>query len=523
MAGRPDRVPLVACAGALLAATLGLLCAPFHEVLREDALLYLEQAGALRAGDWTAQTHPSGWPLLLAGALELLPVSTRAAGMPVARAVSVLLLAACAFPVAALARRIAGGRAAVLAVLALATCPTLIWLGGIAYADPLFLLLATTSVAWAADSEGRLQPLLGAATLASLAWWTKANAVLLLPALLAYAVLVRRRAGLPLLPVAWVALVFVAVSLPHLVLRAQAFGSPFSYGENSKFFVDEYAQVWQASVPVPSLGDYLSSHTPAQWLHKFIVRGALRVGYYFVLELGLLWMPLLVVGLWAWARRGRNAPDLRLPVLVVASLLLGLVPAFDIFGDPRYMAHPLPFVFVIGAAGFTALAAASPRAPRLLLALCVLLVAQVPVALLRDQLRLRAEAPWQTPRVRDEWARWTVRHLPPPVAILEGGELLELAWDEARESGELPADAPPAYVTRRPVFGTDLAGALADLQRGGVDHLLVDSRSLGRLPYLRELHDPRRAEHVELVASFTSTPEQGWLLRDMEVFRIRRR
>src|SRR5258705_626569 len=145
-------VPIAAALGALALATLGILCAPFDTVLREDALSYLDQAFALRAGDWTATAHPVGWPLLLAGAMELLGVHARGDAMQLARLLSVLCVAICAFPVASLARRVSGERAAVLAVLALASSTTLIWLGGIAYADPLFMLLATWSAAWAAGS-----------------------------------------------------------------------------------------------------------------------------------------------------------------------------------------------------------------------------------------------------------------------------------------------------------------------------------------------------------------------------------
>src|SRR5690349_20459064 len=120
-------VPIVATLAALALATLGILCAPFDTVLREDALEYLNQAFALRAGDWTATAHPVGWPLLLAGATELLGIHARGDAMQLARLLSVLCVAACAFPVASLARRAAGERAALLAVLALASSSTLIW------------------------------------------------------------------------------------------------------------------------------------------------------------------------------------------------------------------------------------------------------------------------------------------------------------------------------------------------------------------------------------------------------------
>ncbi|HEX5008768.1 MAG TPA: glycosyltransferase family 39 protein [Planctomycetota bacterium] len=513
-------VPVAATLAALALATLGTLCAPFDTVLREDALSYLDQAFALRAGDWTATAHPVGWPLLLAGAMELLGVRARGDAMQLARLLSVLLVAACAFPVASLARRAAGERAALLAVLALACSTTLIWLGGIAYADPLFVLLATWSAAWAARSQGRLRPLLGATALASLSFWVKPSGLFLLLALLVYAAIVRRRAGLRLAPLLWLPLLFVALSLPHLVLRARTFGSPFSYGENSKYFVDSYAQVWDPSVPIPSLGNYLASHTPAQWLDKFVVHGALRIGWYFLLEIGALWALLLAAGIWLWARRGL---DVLLCLLVPAALLLGLVPVFAVFGDPRYMAMTLPFVFVIGSAAFARLAEASPW-PRALTAVFALaLAAQVPLAFARGELAVRTNplAP-RTPRVRDAWAAWTVRHVSPPVALVEGGDLLQLACDEARAAGELPPEtaALPDFPYRRPGLAPDLGAALDQLERLGIHTLLVDSRNAGRLPWLSELHGARWAGRLELLQSFRAAPDERWALSDMEVYRI---
>src|SRR5262249_33915607 len=38
--------------------------------------------------------------------------------------------------------------------------------------------------------------------------------------------------------------VFTAAAMPALVQRAEAFGSPFDYGENSKRLVTDYSKVW---------------------------------------------------------------------------------------------------------------------------------------------------------------------------------------------------------------------------------------------------------------------------------------
>lgn len=525
-AARPRRVWLAACAGALALVLLGLICTPFDDVLREDALEYLELAEQIRAGDWTARYRSPGWPALLAGTLDVLGVQGRAESMLVARGLSVLILALCVFPVAALARRAAGDRPALLAILAMATSPALIWLGGIAYSDPLFLLLVASCFATAAASGGRLGLLSVAATLASLAYWTRPNGLVILVALVAFALLARRRAGLPLLPVLALPVVFFAVSAPHLVARARGFGSPFDYGPVSKFLVDDYAQVWDPTAPSPSFAEYFSSHTPAQWFDRFVVHGVGKVGWYLVSELGVLWVALTAAGLWVWmrpARVERPRPDLLAPVIILAGLLAGLAPVFAILFDTRYITPMLPFAYVIGVTGFAVLVAGHRRAGRLAAVLALLLVAQVPVAVARDQLRLRDD-PFELrpPHVRDAWAHWTVRNLPPPVVILEGGDLLQLAADEARASGGLPPEvaARPDYPYRIPGVAPDVSGTLDALERQGLIYVLVDSRNAACLPWLRSVATTPVPERLELVRSFEAPPGERWALADMRVYRI---
>ncbi|MCB9898552.1 MAG: hypothetical protein H6825_11150 [Planctomycetes bacterium] len=521
-ADRPDGASLAwVLLGAALFACLAVVCAPFDVPLREDALSYIDQAFAQRAGDWTARAHPMGWPLLLAAVTSLLGIEGRAQAMPVARLLSILLMAGCMLPVASLARRAAGARAARLVVFAMLGSPALLWLAGIAYADPLFLFLALTSVAWAAASDGRLRPLLGAVAVASLSYAVKANGLFVLLAIVAWAGIVRVRSGRRLWPLVALPLVFVVVSLPHLVLRAETFGSPMSYGENSKYFVDSYAQVWDPSVPTPSLLDYLSSHTPAQWFDKFVRGGVLKVGFYFVRELSLLWTSLLGVGLLGWwrTRRGAEPPRLLLPAVVLVTLLAGLVPVFHVFGDARYMVDTLPLVFVLGVSGTCALLDARARPP-VVLALALLLATPTAWALARGDLRVQTD-PREigTPHVRDAWAAWTVRNVRPPVAIIEGGDLLQLALDEALASGEAPDDPTfeVGYRYVRPSDRPDLASTLDALLHAGVTTLLVDSRDVGRRPALRGLAGSAR---VELLRSFRSEPDDGWCIADMDVFHI---
>ena len=521
---RPSaRLRLVTAGATLGLFLLGFVNTSFDSILREDGLTYLRQAFRMLEGHWGATTHPMGWSALLAGGISVLGLDGLPEGMVLARMLSVLLTALCVLPFAGFARRVAGERAAALAVFAFAASVTWMRLAGIAYADPLFLFLTLCALHVAAGAtDGRGGPLIAAAVLASLAYYAKPNGLFVLVALCLFALHVRRRVGLGLLFVAWLPLVFALVSLPHLALRAETFGSPFSYGENSKYFVDSYSQVWDRDVPVPSLMDYLRAHTPSEWFDKFVRSGVLKVGWFFLKEIGVLWTTLLVLAGWRLWKSWTST--LALPLLTLVVFLGGLVPVFHVFGDQRYLAVTLPFVFVLGAWAFFESTDGRPSQRLWTLALLLALAAPVPIAFVSGQLRFRtAPGAVQPPHVRDAWARWAVRHLADPVGILEGEDLLTVALDEARTAGELPpagGGRARIFRTHRPASVDTLSKALAALRRRGVEYLLVDSRNLDRRPYLREIYEPAGAALVEQVQSFRSTPEDRWQIADMDVFRI---
>lgn len=342
----------------LVGAVLRFRYAATAEELRDDERYrYAEIARSLREGEGfsiagrpTAQSMPL-WP----GVLSLLPAATHGRWLAA-------LFASLALPVAWLvAKKLAGPRAALLALALLAVDPDSALLGGSLLAEPLFtLLLCLFALAWA---HGRL---FWAAAALALATLTRPEAALL-PFAFALLGLEWRR---PL-----VLLVAVAIALTPWALRNDrefhAFvpftttgGITLHSGMNAKELDLEFRKQGQGRA-----AEYRHAHDLARsGIEVSYDREKGREAVAFARErpgaaLGLvasklvqLWTPLqrkgtsavyalgVVLAWWALWRRVRFRPALLGPMLLVMTVVGAAFLAI-----PRYRAPYHPYLFILAA------------------------------------------------------------------------------------------------------------------------------------------------------------------------------
>jgi hypothetical protein len=346
-------VPLVVLGAALrfwFAATAG-------EMRDDERLRYAEIARNLRdgegfsiAGHPTAQSMPL-WPCVL----SLLPAAPHGRWLAA-------IFASLALPVAWLvARKLAGPRAAILALALLAVDLDQAALGGSLLAEPLFtLLLCLFALAWA---HGRVFPAALALALAAL---TRPEAALLPFAFAA----IGREWRRPL-----VLLVAVAVALaPWAMRNERAFGAFVPFTTTGGIALHSGMNAKELELPFRKRGqgratEYRHSHDLARSgtevaYDREMGRAAVafareRPGAALSLvasKLVLLWTPLqrkgmsavyalgVVLAWWALWRRVRFSPALVGPMLlsmtVVGSVFLAI---------PRYHAPYHPYLFILAA------------------------------------------------------------------------------------------------------------------------------------------------------------------------------
>lgn len=185
---KPRVVVLPAAALSLFTLLLGAVT----PVPSEDGVSYLWLAQRFAAGDWVAATDtpfPPGYPLLLAPWLAL--------GAPpelTALLLGALSLAACCWPLAALAKALGGEVAVVPTLWLFVASPLLPRLGAEVYSEPAFLVLMAWGAWW-----GQRERWWRTGIAAGLAFWIRPEAALLA---LSYAACRPRAAWRCLVPLA---------------------------------------------------------------------------------------------------------------------------------------------------------------------------------------------------------------------------------------------------------------------------------------------------------------------------------
>ena len=504
----------------LFMVTILFLSTPFNEPLREDAYRYLLKGFEITQGDWTpVHTHFIGWSIPIAFFLKIFGIKSIFKGMILSRILSIFLICFSIFPFSGLANKLVAKKAAITAVMAFALSPIMIQAGISAYNEPLFILLVISTIYYLANSTKPTNVVV-ATVLASLSYYVKPNGIFLLVVIvlsLIFPLKQRRRNWLFLLLV--VPFLFLLVSQPHLQARYEAFGSAFNYGENSKYFVDSYQQVWSSNIPTPSIFDYLATHSIGDYFRKFIIEGLLKVLTTFSTILGKYWFILFSLGTVKYLILDRSQKSNILFILFFV-FLVGFTPVFEVFGAARHLIVLLPFAFIISSKFLLDLLGESKGNNILIFSFMLLLFLnpQIPISIIDNGINMT------TPKIQDEWAIWAANNLQGKIAIIEGADLIQMNLsDQPRVGGNKANDSSAEQSSRsyhRPSNYNNLEEAMQDFEKMKFKYLLLDSVNIVRKPYLKEVYNAEWSENFILIKSFKSKPTARWFIRDMDIFKI---
>ncbi|MDA9982098.1 glycosyltransferase family 39 protein, partial [Gammaproteobacteria bacterium] len=225
---------------------------PFGLVLREDAYNFAIKGMEIANGDLSLDRPQAiGWPLLLGLVYSVMSVDDIFEAMYIARWTSIVCMALCVVALGKACREIWPGtryKALTIAiVLAFGSAPLIFSAARSAMSEALFLLSVLGVVYFTARATARDKPdlryLAVAAALTAVSYYVRPNGLFIFAALLITLVLHSWGSRKSLtLSLSVSILAFVLIVLPYLYARHAAFGSPFDYGPNSKYFVDHYEQ-----------------------------------------------------------------------------------------------------------------------------------------------------------------------------------------------------------------------------------------------------------------------------------------
>lgn len=477
---------------------------PFSMVLREDAYNFVIKGLEIANGDFSLdRAQAIGWPLVLGAAFLVMDVRNLFEAMFIARWASILCVAAALIVLGKLCREALGDSYAGFAMAVVITfglTPVIGFVARSAMTEAPFLLcvvsmtLCLVSAVVRIDAAQRYVFLAGLT--AALSYYVRPNGLFLFAAMLSTLVLVyygdRRRLARAL---AIAAAAFLLLSLPYLYARYASFGSPLDYGPNSKYFVDEYEQVWADNIASPSLWSYLATHSWHDVYERFVDDGLLKVLRYTRTKLlPQTWIALGAIGAAAiFILRIRRA--MIFPMTLAVSIA-GMAMIFAIFASIRHLIYFVPLLMVCAGFGFVLLA-------RLRINLSNIAATGLIVAAVANAHINWLDHAYRTiPEVKDHWAVWAAQHFEGNVAIIEGGDLIEMSehyeprgWRVIRDY----EDVTPRIHTIRPGVHADLGEALAEFEKRDIRYLVTDRGHLKRRPYLMDVDEPEwrgRFRHI---------------------------
>ena len=390
-----------------------------------------------------------------------------------------------------------------------------------ALAEPLFFLcvLAITGLMFKALADGciNLAYTALAAAASAVAYYVRPYGLFLFGAMVLVILLATRKSYRTMVVACSAAGgSFFLIVLPGLYARYAAFGSPFDYGANSKYFVAHYKHVWAENIASPSLWEYLTTHDWGDYYWKFVHEGLEVVLYY--LQVGLLplaWVTLAAAGAVTIFLTRRRALYF-VPVAVLVSIA-GMSVIFHVYGSIRHLLYLAPLLLILAGAFFFVLERTRFRVNNIA-GTCMILIV---IATTHDVGWWRFQQ-LEIPQVKDHWAVWAAENLSGNVAIVEGGDLLKMSEHYASRGWRIARDfqwVEPRISTMRPGVHRDLTDALEIFKQRGIRYVITDDNHVRRRPYLRE------ASNAEWVGVFKHLKyfrlgDKGAVLKNVNIYEL---
>jgi hypothetical protein len=298
----------------------------------------------------------------------------------------------------------------------------------------------------------------------------------------------------------------LALSAPAGAQRARAFDGPLDFSFNNRFFASSDLEVWSEHAATPSLGEYLSTRSPAAVFDRLFINGLLAEINTFSFDVlhGVL-VPLVLYGCWL----ARRDTALRPHVLALGLFLTAWVPVYELLGNGRHLSTALPFAIALAAAAVSAATRPFKHAGAVILTLAFAFAVGESTAAAVQRHRGVTD-----PSIAGMvWGRWTAEHVRGRLAISEGHELVMMFLPDARIAGAdiftMSAPSTGLSLVRPGTFQT-LPEAITWMKARGITHVVVDPGDDATL-YLRPL--AAGALPPYLVEEYASPPQSPWPVR----------
>ncbi len=456
-------------------------------IQKYDSYIYILKALEIVRGDWSPiRTHAIGLSAFMAPFLYAWGATSIFENLLVGILITAVTGAAAVFPIGWLAFRLTASKKTIDAALIafIFSFPLIISDNLFILTEPLFTLLFLTAICFVYKARDNPAFAYAASGVAGLTYWVRPNGIIVLPIVLVSCWAWKKMplGGLLLRSAAMIA-IFFAVASPMLLMRQAEFGSAFNYGENSKYFVERYVDVWGAA-PSVTLPHYLKTHTAAEIFNRFITTGICLVLLYFAYSI----LPQLFFFLQGAVRTWRD--PVWFPVWAAIGIwIMSLIPIFHLYYLLRHVFPIAPLGILVAVAGLRATAPHDVRDERLffgmfaasqIILLCVSLSTFIFVARLfvKDISRMN--------RDRLQVALWASTNVKGVLATGNGIDIMMLLPD-AKIGGRGLQDiiAPQSGLSLTyPGKFDSITEAMPVLRTRKVTHILLEDQIFNPLPFV---------------------------------------
>lgn len=499
---------------------------PFNRILREDAYGIVNKAMEFKIGDFDILHSKSiGWPLFLGFVFYLLNIDDIFSAMLAMRFVSITCIVFSIIPIFWICKKLTKGynlgTATAIVILAFSSNSLIFYAARNSTSEPLFLILALICGGFLITDKMTKKKIVLSSIVASLAYYVRPNGLFLMGIIL-FSVFIKhvRLKKIKMIDFGIVLIVFFAVSAPHLVARWVNFGSPFDYGPNSKYFVDDYAHVWAPNIKSPSLLEYLKTHSNMEIHNKFVKNGIMAVWRDFTNNIvQKLWIYILFFSFLSYLFFFSKSQRYDLIFIFFLVSLCGLSMIYDVFGTRRHLVYLIPWIYLAAASWCVTIDMNLPVKFSNILALVLTIMTIISY----PEFPTHGFKHLKKPEVKDEWAIWAAQHVKGKVAIVEGGDVLEMSENYGFKNGNRYAidfkNLEKKISTYRPGIHNNLKNAMAEFKDNNTKYIITDRYHIKRRPYLKEIADKQWEPIFKKINHF-GFPKRGGVLIDVNIYEI---
>lgn len=490
-----------------LATNLSLIS--YNNILRFDVYTYILKSFEILAGNFVpVKVQSVGWSLFLAPIYYFFQGESLLYNMNVAKVVSATLGALAIFPVYQITKKLKLNKTIqMVAIFLVMFSSSLVLYSTLAMTEPLFIFFFLLSISYIISSKDKKYHTFLAFIFGGFVYYTRINGIFILGILIVSFLLLHfkhLKKNLKYLVVG--ILLFWIVCTPFLYTRAQAFGSPFTYGAVDKHFVDDYhTEFYADNVETPSFFTYITSNSIIEIVDKFFVKGFLHAIFDSfhspdIFKYSMVISPLLILFfLYGFVKK---IPDKKFfPIYASFFIFLfGLAFHYEIGGRQRHFFPLIPFIAIFSAIALYDLVKDHKHRTLLISSFVMVfilfsLITPMGVKYFceTDSVPAEREIPYRafcTTSIPD-WAV-AVSEVEGKIATIESEDLIMMNLPDTVVGGmsAFAYNAPESGLSLIKVVPfEDIPSSMEYYKAKGVTHILIDDYYLYRWPYLESITD----------------------------------